>query len=297
MGTIDQRRRLSIIAATAAAMALVLAGVGYAVLTDNAAPLDQSRAERSPSVLPPPTGGPPSASASNKGPPASSRSRPPTTARPPGSALVRWIRKFTPAGGGDRDAYNSFMQHDCEATLIAARDSSDEDGVQLLPEPYRSLYEGAAAACLAGLEGRSELWSIAMSRFPAVDPTALDCWEREVHMVYKALIDAHRASQRIVLAEDSSYSAGCPEVTGLDPDHGPRTGGYAITVIGRNLPPVLDLDWSGLDLTIRALRGADGGMTMIAPAVGPDVDPYHPVRIYGAPRIQAPLGAEFRYDD
>jgi hypothetical protein len=189
------------------------------------------------------------------------------------------------------------MQRDCTTTLDTARDSSIQDGVQPLDEPYRSLYEGAAAACLASLDGRREYWPLAVDRFSHVNPAALSCWEREVHAVYKELIEAHRRNQKIRLADESRGSSGCPQLTRLDPDHGPRSGGYPVTVVGRNLPAVLDLFWRDLGIDVRARRGADGKMTVVVPTAGPDSESYIIVSIAGSPRIEAPLYASFQYDD
>jgi hypothetical protein len=189
------------------------------------------------------------------------------------------------------------MQRDCAGALDIARGTSTEEGNQPVEEPYRTLYEGAAAACLAGLDGRSELWDTALERFPAVDTAALDCWTLEVYAVFDQLVDAHRANRRAELSSSSTHSSGCPELTGIDPDHGPRSGGYAITVEGRNLPPFLTLFWLVPGVEVVAELQTDGTMTVIVPAVDADEDPSVMIKISDAPRIDAPLYAYFTYDD
>ena len=138
-----------------------------------------------------------------------------------------------------------------------------------------------------------------MDRFPAVDSAALSCWDREVFVVYKALVDAHRANQRAVLAGDSHYASGCPELTGLQPDHGPRAGGYRVAVTGRNLlPPTLELYWGEFGVDAEARRESDGTMTVLVPnGEGAKTYPSITLRISEAPRLDAPLYAELRYDD
>jgi hypothetical protein len=189
------------------------------------------------------------------------------------------------------------MRRDCASALEIARDTSTEEDYEPVEEPYRSLYEGAAAACLAGLDGRSELWDTALERFPAVDTAALDCWNLEIYAIFHQLVGAHRANLRAEISGNSTRSSGCPELTGLDPDHGPRSGGYAITVHGHDLPPFLPLSWLELGVEVHAERRPDGTMTVIVPAVYADVDPSVRIMISDAPRIDAPLYAYFTYDD
>ena len=292
--------------------ALALSSVGYLVLSNDTSrggssdlrpppstaapsPSDPGTPTRKPRATTPGTPTSPGPVSTTLAPRETSTTSPAPTSKPPGSALIRWIRAFAPAGGGDKDPYIDFMRRDCAATLDAARDISIEDGVQTLDEPFRSLYEGAAAACLAGLDGRREYWPLAVELFPDVDPAALSCWEREVHAVYEDLIEAHRRNATILLADQTRGSSECPQLLGLEPDHGPRSGGYPVTVVGRNLPEVLDLFWGDLGVDVQARRGADGTMTVMVPEAEPDVESVL-VAIAAAPRLDAPFYAWFHYE-
>jgi hypothetical protein len=219
--------------------------------------------------------------------------------RRPRSIIVRWLREFAPAGGGQGDtsaAYVAFMQRDSTTTLAYARETTTHDGLAPLPEPDRSLYEGAAAACLAAFEGRTDLWNTSTSMLPTMDPASLDCWTRGIYAIWATLVEAHRVDQRVTFSRGSEPAATtCPELTGLVPDHGPRAGGYRVIVTGRNLPPALDLRWLGADVVVTATRGPDGVMTVVVPPAGPVLDVG--VKISSAPRIEAPIYTNFRYDD
>jgi hypothetical protein len=310
-------RNLYTVTIPATVSLLVLASVTYALVSHDGSEVGPPRAEpspamktapspstgkspvlstRTPSARPTTTSNPPAtASPETSTPPTDSS--PPAEQKPKGSALIRWIREFAPAGGGDKSPYISFMLRDCAATLDAALDSSIEDGVQPLDEPWGSLYEGVAAACLAGLQGRGDYWPLAVKKFPAVDPSRLDCWEREIHAIYRTLIEAHRAQQRIELSDEPAGTSGCPELIGFDPGHGSRSGGYSVTVVGRNLPPVLVLDWFELGVEVQTRRDENGRMTVVVPAAEPDEGSAVTVRISDAPRIEGPYHAVFEYDD
>jgi hypothetical protein len=86
-----------------------------------------------------------------------------------------WSSPESPTGGGGSNAeaaYINFMQKDCRDTLSLARDRDSETS-EPLDEPLRSVYEGAAAACLAAFEGESELWQTARERHAGVDASGL----------------------------------------------------------------------------------------------------------------------------
>jgi hypothetical protein len=283
---------------------LALSGVGtYALLSDDAspgaAPLGTASAlEASPA-------GPGAALASSVGSapiPKNSAGRttaPSAPTKAGGSALVRWIRKFTPIGGGHgalQDVYNAFMYRDCADALAIARApaSGDYDSVE---EPHRTLYEGAAAACLAVLDGRAEHWQTAIDRFPAVDLANLDCWDLEVYTVFRELVDAGRANLRVTVDSGPPNGSRCPELIRLEPDRGSRHGGYPVTVVGRNFPPTLDLFWMELGVTVTAMRVSDTLMTMVIPDASSAALLDDEITISDAPGVQGPFSAYFAFVD
>jgi hypothetical protein len=297
--TFRDRNTLFVVLAAGTAV-LMLSGVGgYLLLSGDAPPVDAPAPEAgssAASVAEPSAG----LAASPTGPTRRTTTPPtrtPTTTKAQGSVLIRWIRKFTPAGGGGdwlEGAYAAFINRDCNGALSSARDPGSEEH-KAVPEPYRTLYEGAAAACLAVLDGRKELWPVALDNLPRVDTTDLGCWHLEVYTVYQALVEAGRANQRTTVAGDSAAASDCPELLGLDPDHGSRNGGYSVAVIGRNFPPTLELRWDGPDVIVTARRVSDTQMTVVVPT--DRTEDSAQVRIEGAPRVRGPFQTTFHYDD
>jgi hypothetical protein len=110
-------------------------------------------------------------------------------------------------------------------------------------------------------------------------------------------LDAYRANLEVVSARGPTVSGGCPEVTELVPDHGPRTGGYEVVVVGHNLPDELTLSWSvGDNVNVTAVRGRDGQLRMIVPPAGDETSSGALVRIVDAPRIDASVSTFFVWD-
>ena len=220
-----------------------------------------------------------------------------TTPKPRGSAIIRWITQFTPAGGhGTRAeaAYVSFMQGRCWDTLSFARDPLQDESDELMDEPQRTLFEGAAAACLAAFHGRSNLWDTARSQLAKLSAAELGCWDNSVLTILRGLVEAHRANPHAEFVRGKSQSA-CPVLTGTHPDHGPRAGGYEIEIQGRNLPRSLQLRWGEQVITARRAE-TRGPLKLIVPAAEPDVDVLIVVLVVGAYRGAAGA-ANFYYDE
>jgi hypothetical protein len=217
-----------------------------------------------------------------------------------GSVVIDWLKKYTPAGGGEPGlprAYIAFMQGDCEETLAIARSPGGGELGEPVKEPYRSLYEGVAAACLAAFHGRQGLWRTAQARLASTRTGGLDCWELEVYAIFKELVRAHQANSGAVFVRGKkSRSSKCPQLTGLDPEHGSPAGGYPIVVEGRNLPPTLTLRWSAdVDSVLTARKGADGVMRLEVPPAESGQDALVVINIPNAPRIDA-VYVNFTYD-
>ena len=90
-----------------------------------------------------------------------SDSLPSTSTRPPGpvARAIQWINAYAPLGGGatgtEDVAFAMMVDGECQDVLTLSEATTFGDR---LAEPARSLYEGAAAACLAAFAGRQELW-------------------------------------------------------------------------------------------------------------------------------------------
>ncbi|MFF5294161.1 hypothetical protein [Paractinoplanes globisporus] len=145
---------------------------------------------------------------------------------------IQWLASLTPGGGNGGNgtggpgnngnswtlgdgAYSSFERGDCLLTLNLARLTADDDAsVTPLAEPQRSLYEGAAAACLAAFYGRSDLWPVAASRFDRVRGTATTCRESAVLRILREIVTAHRADPKVRFVRGRGHLASCQDAGG-----------------------------------------------------------------------------------
>jgi hypothetical protein len=225
-----------------------------------------------------------------------------TTASLPGkrrSVVIGWLKKYTPTGGGGTvvgTAYVQFMQGDCASTLELAQGVGGMEGDERMEEPFRSVYEGAAAACLAAFHGRPALWKTAEARLASAHTGELSCWHLEVHAMLAELVRAHRDDpDAAFVSGKAAGSSSCPELTGLHPDHGPRAGGYTVEVTGRNLPATLGLYWFEHELVITAEKGDDGVMRVEVPKAIGKQNADETIKIDEAPRIDM-VYASFTYD-
>ena len=104
------------------------------------------------------------------------------------------------------------LNGDCTRTLTM----TDE-----LSEPGRTLYQGAASACLAAFEGRAELWLRAEAAFEKTrgQTSVLSCESRTVHKLLQRLVDAHRMEPqaRLVKRSGGMRTLRCPRFTRITP--------------------------------------------------------------------------------
>jgi hypothetical protein len=120
----------------------------------------------------------------------------PASTRPPLPArIIQWITEQAPMGGGasgpQDEAFMAIREGNCRHALDMAEARTPGDR---LPEPARTLYEGAGAACLAAFHGRPELWPRAGSALArlAGRTARLDCLQQAVHRVLERLVTAHQ---------------------------------------------------------------------------------------------------------
>jgi len=174
---------------------------------------------------------------------------PPTTARPsPITRVIQWMNEHGPTSGGASsvfdEAYILMMKGDCAGVFRLAEGQSKDE----MTGPLRTLYLGAASACLAAFHGRAELWpraDAALERMTSRAPR-LDCESRAVYELLKRLVEAHRAapSARLVKQPVGRRALACPRFTRITPNHGPAEGGYTVRIEGEDLPPVVGVNFS-----------------------------------------------------
>jgi hypothetical protein len=159
-----------------------------------------------------------------------------TTKKKSGSVVVAFIRELGPLGGPSdprEGPYGALADGDCEDALQSADD---------LEEPRRTLYRGAAAACLAAFEERPSLWLAGERAVQASRQEPWDCLDRPVLQFLEALVRAHRSQPDAQFQPQATSGKAlnrCPVIESLDPPQGPVTGGYPVRLRGRNLPDPL----------------------------------------------------------
>lgn len=201
----------------------------------------------------------------------------PTTTREGGrfSRIIQWLNEESPVGGGAGGtldaAFGAMREGDCRGAL---RMSEAPPGEEPFPEPGRTLYEGAGAACLAAFEGRPELWPRAEAAFEktVTHEAAFDCEQQAVYRLLARLVDLHRTEPNTQLVKEVTGRQGvlkCPRFTKIAPDHGPPEGGYPIYLEGENLPRVVVVNLQPADGGLRAVLKAESTdghhVTIIAP--------------------------------
>jgi hypothetical protein len=189
------------------------------------------------------------------------------------------------------------MQGDCAYTLLVARNETGDDMFEPLSEPYQSLYEGAAAACLGAFSGKSQLWATATVRLGQIDVASLNCWDREVYKVYDALVRAYEANPNTEFRRGhASGESACPRIIAAVPDHGPRAGGYTVELKGINLPSTLEITfYNEYAPVVFAQRVANDTLEFAMPQAWTD-DPFVLFRPSEQPRGWAPP-LRFQWDD
>jgi hypothetical protein len=130
------------------------------------------------------------------------------------------------------DVYNSILDDYCVQALAEIDQAN-------IPEPARSMYKGAASACLAAFHNRPELWPPSDTALVTAQPqtSKFNCIDMAIYQLLKSLAEAHRQDPSTQFVKKVTESGGpCPRITQVSPDHGPAQGGYQVRIIGVNLP-------------------------------------------------------------
>ena len=203
-----------------------------------------------------------------------------------GSRFVQWIKNMGITGGGDPEgdvvAYEVLARGDC-AAVFGLREDSFDDGM-------RTLYHGAAWACLAAFEGRTDNWARAEDAYETMSASGreLDCLGVPTMELLGALVRAHRADPGVRFVRGGQGQAQrplCPRILRLEPDHGPLEGGYEVLLIGENLPAEATVSWNFEDFTV-STDGTEGTIVVPPAAEEGGVPVYEtgwPWAVFGTP--------------
>jgi hypothetical protein len=234
------------------------------------------------------------------GPPAD-----PTTTRGKGGPVLRviqWINEHAPLGGGATgsadEAFATILDGDCRRVLTMIDTSAWELG-----GPVRSVYEGAAAACLAAFDAQPKLWPRAEAAAARVAGHAsrLHCEELAVHRLLGRLLQAHRDDPDARLTRGplgARRALACSRFTRITPDHGPAEGGYPVRIIGDHLPGTVGVNF-GTDAGHHVeVAVKDGALTLTMPPARVTRPSDRTVLIWpdGAPGWFPPAAVHFTYD-
>jgi hypothetical protein len=188
--------------------------------------------------------------------------------------VVAWILSLGPGapdGPPEFTAYRELQQLHC-ATVF--------DRVGELDEPARTLYEGAAHACLAATKGESDRWPLAVAALQqlAAKTGELNCMDVAALALLDRLVTLHAqhpGGTFELAAKGKSKAPPCPAIESIAPDRGVE-GETAVRVTGRHLgdddvSEVTVIDSLGNSLDVVDLDHVDGALEFRMP-VAPSID-------------------------
>ena len=142
-----------------------------------------------------------------------------TTKKKKKKNVVAWILSLgpgAPEGPPEFTAYRELQQLRC-ATVF--------DRVGELDEPARTLYEGAAHACLAATKGEGDRWPLAVAALQQVAAKTgdLNCMDVAALALLDRLVTLHAkhpGGTFQLAATKKSKAPPCPSIATIEPDHG-----------------------------------------------------------------------------
>jgi hypothetical protein len=211
--------------------------------------------------------------------------------------VIAWVLSLGPGapdGPPEFTAYRELQQLRCNKVF---------DRVAELHEPARTLYTGAARACLAAFDGRSELWPQSKAAYDAVAGRRgeLTCMDRAAFALLERLVTLHaqfphRAFENAATTEGKAPP--CPSISGLTPDHGPE--GSQVKMTGHHLGGAVVgvdvVDSFGNSQPATNLTRVPGALEFTMPAAPPaDASSIACIVVRAAPDWSAD-GAMFTYE-
>jgi len=211
--------------------------------------------------------------------------------------VIAWVLSLGPGapdGPPEFTAYRELQQLRCDKVF---------DRVAELQEPARTLYTGAARACLAAFAGRSELWPQSKVAYAAVAGRRgeLTCMDQAAFALLERLVTLHaqfphRAFDHAATTE--AKAPPCPNISGLTPDHGPE--GTQVKMTGHHLGAAVVgvdvVDSFGNSQPATNVTHAPGSLEFTMPAAPPgDASSVACIVVRAAPDWSAD-GAMFTYE-
>jgi hypothetical protein len=233
-----RRANMLVLTLIAAMTALVLAGCGGVVSSDG--------------------GGDNGSTTSGSGPASPSTS-------PKKHNVIAWIIGLGPGAPGGPPEFSVYYQ------LQHRHCSEVFTRVGELDSVPQTIYGGAANACLAAFDNRTDLWSRATKALEEVDghTQELTCIDRAALALLQRLVTLHRdhPDQSFEQAPTKSSKAPpCPNITSVTPDHG--SAGDLITLHGRHLADttgVAVVDSGGLRTSVDVAGQHDSSISFTMP--------------------------------
>jgi len=190
----------------------------------------------------------------------------PTTKKKKKKNVVAWILSLgpgAPEGPPEFTAYRELQQLNC-ATVF--------DRVGELRQPARTLYEGAAHACLAATAGETARWPRAVAALQEVSGRTdeLTCMDGAALALLDRLVTLHaeHPGRTFALAAGSKAKAPpCPRIAAIEPDHGVEgtlvrmTG----THLGADVVGISVIDSLGNSLPAERADSAEGTLEFTMP--------------------------------
>jgi hypothetical protein len=184
--------------------------------------------------------------------------------------VIAWILSLGPGapdGPPEFTAYRELQELHC-ATVF--------DRVGELKEPARTLYKGAAHACLAATAGETARWAHAVAALQAVSGRTdeLTCMDGAALALLDRLVTMHaeHPGRSFALAAKSKATAPpCPTIAAIAPDHGVEgtlvqmTG----THLGSDVVGVSVIDSLGNSLPAEPVDSAEGSLAFTMPEEPP----------------------------
>jgi hypothetical protein len=211
--------------------------------------------------------------------------------------VIAWVLSLGPGAPDGPPAFTAYRE------LQKLRCGKVFDRVAELQEPARTLYTGAARACLAAFDGRSELWSQSKVAYDAVASRRgeLTCMDRAAFALLERLVTLHEQFPHrafVNAATTEAKAPPCPTISGLTPDHGPE--GTTVMMTGQHLGAAVVgvdvVDSFGNPQPATNITHVSGGLEFTMPAAPPaDASSIACIVVRAAPDW-SPDGAMFTYE-